>query len=305
MKKALIVCNPNSGKGLSVDILIKYYEKLNNAGYDVDLSLTKRPHHATEIVEGSADYDLLLSIGGDGTLNEVVNGNFNREKMIPVVPLPTGSCNDVASMLGYNKSPLKNIDMAISGNIKEMDIGLINGKCFTYVVGMGKFMHIPYETSRDKKSKIGYLAYIKEGIKEFFNDTKRYEASVLVDGVEMIDKYSLIIISNSNHIAGVPRFYKNISLDDQKFEVLLCKSKSKENLVASFIGFYLGLKPKNMVSLSASNIKIKLSELPEKNWCIDGEKLSINTTEYNISTHNKMNFVVPQGKSKKLFKEIK
>lgn len=302
MKNILIICNPNSGKGTSTYLLKDYYDKLTSLDYNVDLCFTKRPHHASEIVENSVDYDTVFSIGGDGTLNEVVNGNIKRKEGLNVVPLPTGSCNDVASMLGYNKSPLKNLDLALNGIVKPIDIGVINNEAFTYVVGMGKFMNIPYETERDKKSKAGYLAYIKEGIKEFFNDTKTYNVKVTCDGVEMNDNYSLIIISNSNHIAGVSGFHKDVQLDDERFEVLLCKSKTKEGIVSSFVSYYLGMKPKNMISLKANDINIKLSELPDKNFCIDGEKLSINEKEYHISASNKMNFIVPKNKIRKLFK---
>lgn len=300
-KKVLLVINPNSGVGVPAKIIEKFYDILDNNDYDVDITFTKRVKHATEIVENSEFYDLVFSIGGDGTLNEVVNGNIKRKNKMTICPFPTGSCNDVASMLGYEKDLLHNLDLALDGEVKSIDIGTINDYAFTYVVGMGKFMDIPYSTSRDKKSRIGYLAYIKEGINEFFNDTKMYKANIEADGVEIEGDYSLIIVSNSNHIAGVPGFHKDVKLDDQKFEVLLCTANNKTKLVNSFIEFYMGMNPKNMISFKANDLKVKLSEVPEKNWCVDGEKLEENTCYYHINANNKMNFLVPKNKTKKLF----
>ena len=284
-------------------VLQDYYKKITECGYDVDICFTKRPDHAREIVEDANRYDIVYSMGGDGTLNEVVNGNIKRHDRMAVCPLPMGSCNDVASMLGYTKSPLENLDLALHGDIREIDIGMINGKAFTYVAGMGKFMHIPYETARERKSKSGYLAYIREGIKEFFQDTKRYKTKIVLDGIELEDEYSLIIISNSNHIAGVPEFYKDVKLDDGQLEVLLCKSKNRGDLVNTFIQFFLGNHTKNLISIKANDIDIKFSELPEKNWCIDGEKLEKNSLHYHISANDKKKKNKTWGKGKKIFKK--
>lgn len=300
-KSALMVYNPNSGLGISNEILEKFKNKLNDLNYSSKLVLTKGPNDAKEIVSSSEFFDIVFSLGGDGTLNEVVNGNLKRDKQMTVVPIPTGSCNDVASMLGYGKDPIENLDLALNGNIKEVDIGTINKQAFTYVVGMGKYMHIPYETTRDVKSKLGYYAYIKEGIKEFFNSTKLYNIKVEADGIKLDGNYSLVLISNSNHIAGISGFHKDVLLDDGMFEVILCKAKSRSTLVSSFIDFYMGGKPKDFISFKANDIKLELQEKLDKSFCIDGERLDEDSLIYNINASNKMNFIVPKEKEKKLF----
>ena len=61
-KKILLVLNPNSGVGVPAKIIEQFYNILDNNGYDVDLSFTKRAKHATEIVENSEFYDLVFSI---------------------------------------------------------------------------------------------------------------------------------------------------------------------------------------------------------------------------------------------------
>lgn len=302
-RKILIVYNPNSGIGIPAVIIKKFCEKLKEQGIEADLIFTKRPHHATEIVKSAEKYDLVYAIGGDGTLNEVVRGNLERQEKIPVCPFPTGSCNDVAKMLGFKKSLLENLDIALTGDIKEIDIGTVNNNPFTYVIGGGKFLNIPYETSRIKKSKSGYLAYIKEGIKEFFQDIKMQKATIIADGIELKDEYSMIMVTNTNHIAGVSNFYKNIELDDGKLEVFLCKSNNQIDLINNFISFYLGGHPKNITTLKASEISIKLKDVPEKNWCIDGEKYQETAKEYYIKTNNKIEFIVPKQKQKNLFKK--
>ena len=186
-KRCLIIYNPISGKGISDKVLSSYDEILRENGYDVDIVKTEYSNHAMETMAEAAYYDIVFSIGGDGTLNEVVKGNYMRDKKLIICPLPSGTCNDVASMLGYGKNPVHNLNMALSGAVNYIDIGMINNSPFTYVVGMGKLMNIPYETKGKDKQKEGYLAYVKGALGEAINKMKRYRAKVNVDGVENVE----------------------------------------------------------------------------------------------------------------------
>ena len=67
--------------------------------------------------------------------------------------IPVGTTNDVGVMFGYGKDIKRNLSLLLNGVIKEMDICIINGQPFVYVAGFGKFMHIPYQTSRTLKKK--------------------------------------------------------------------------------------------------------------------------------------------------------
>lgn len=107
-------------------------------------------------------------MGGDGTFNEIVHGNLCRKKRLVLAHIPIGTTNDVGVMFGYGKDIEKNIDLCLKGEIKGMDIPLINGRPFVYVAGFGKFMNIPYDTPRDLKKKYGHLAYMFGGLKDFF-----------------------------------------------------------------------------------------------------------------------------------------
>lgn len=301
--RCLIIYNPISGKGIDSKTLNAYYDILIQKGFKVDFVTTKYSRHATEIVANADDYDLVFSIGGDGTLNEVVRGNFKRHKQLTICPLPSGTCNDVASMYGYSKNPLKNLKMALDGEVHEVDIGTINDEPFTYVVGVGQFMNIPYETKREDKKRQGYLAYIKGAISEIINKIKRYKAEVIIDGVKLDGYYSLIMVSNANHIAGINNFYHDVCLDDGEMEVLLCKSKNKRELIASFLSFILGQKNADIISLKAHELSVKMLDQPEKNWCVDGEELTDKGTEFNIRVRSTMRFLTPKLKTKKLFRK--
>ena len=301
-KKCLIIYNPNSGKGNNKNNIQIYFEILKDKGFDVDVIATKYNHHATKAVMEAKNYDIVFSIGGDGTLNEVVQGNFFRKRKLTICPLPSGTCNDVATMLGYGQDPKKNIELALDGDVKSMDIGTINDTPFVYVVGMGKFMNVPYETKSADKKKNGYLAYLKEAFNEIVDRLQRYRAEVIVDGEKLDGQYSLIMISNSDHIAGIDLFYKAVCLDDGLMQVPLCKARTKKEFVKSFLKLFLGRKANNLISLKAHDIKIKLIDKPAKKWCIDGEKYDYDGDTYCIKSHGRMKVLAPKRASNKLFK---
>lgn len=300
-KTCLIIYNPRSGKGKVKEKIDIYKEILKDNNYEVDIVATKGVGYATEAVVTADYHDILFSVGGDGTLNEVVRGNFMRNKKMTICPLPSGTCNDVATMLGYGSDPHKNMELVLDGEVHSMDIGTLNDTPFVYVVGMGKFMNIPYETKSSDKRRAGYLAYVKDGVKEALDKLKRYKTEVEIDGNKMDGYYSLIMISNSDHVAGVRRFHKNVCLDDGELEVLLCRAQTKTKFIKNFLQLFLGRNTDEIISLKARDIKIRLIDKPSKKWCIDGEKYEYNGDTFHIKANKKMNILAPKASVDKLF----
>ena len=100
MKKCLVVYNPNSGKYNKEVTLPKIEKILNEYDYSVIIEKTKYKGDATSIVANIDKCDLVVSIGGDGTFNEVMTGNFMRKDRIVLCHLPSGTTNDVGAMWG-------------------------------------------------------------------------------------------------------------------------------------------------------------------------------------------------------------
>ena len=301
-KRVLIIYNPNSWKKDKNYLCAKYKELLMKYGYNVSIVQTKYPNHATTVIKNAPHFDIVFSLGGDGTLNEVIAGNMEREDKLNICPLPLGTCNDVATMLGYGKDPIENLEKAISGELHDLDIGTINNTPFIYVVGMGKFMNIPYEADSIEKKKMGYFSYLKMGVKELINKIKKYKAKIKIDGKELDGNYSMIMVSNSNHIAGVDNFHKDVKLDDGQFEILLCKSSDIVDMSINFMRYFMGLETENIISLKGHDIDIEMDEISEKNWCIDGEELKDNSRRIKILPKTKMKILTPKNiRNKKLF----
>lgn len=303
MKKCLVVYNPNSGKYNKEVTLPKIEKILNEYDYSVIIEKTKYKGDATSIVANIDKCDLVVSIGGDGTFNEVMTGNFMRKDRIVLCHLPSGTTNDVGAMWGYGKNMLNNLKLALNGKVKRIDICTINDKPFVYSAGFGKFMNIPYETPRELKKKIGHLAYIREGARDFFRKVKLYDITYEVDNEKYRGLFSFALITNANRVAGINNFYKDIKLDDNKFEVLLCNITKLKDIVKTlyFFALYDASKIPGFYFYQTDNIKIKFNSPLKKPLCIDGESFDDMSGSYNIKIDHDVYVLMPSKNVNNLF----
>src|SRR5574344_607846 len=275
MKSCIVIYNPNSGHVLKDKYLKEYKAILQKYDYNPKFIGTEYHGHAKELVSHLDPVDLVISMGGDGTFNEVVSGNLERKEPLVLAHIPVGTTNDVGVMFGYGKDLKQNLKDLLNGVVKEMDICIINGRPFVYVAGFGKFMEIPYDTPRTVKKKYGYLAYLLMGIKDYFSPTKLYKVSYQVNGIEKTGYYSFMLISNANRIAGINNFYKDVKLDDDQFEVLFCNFRRRIDIIKTFT-MLMTLDVSKVSGLEfykTNHIEVEFENYPKKAWCIDGERL--------------------------------
>lgn len=296
MKKCLVVYNPNSGKYNKEITLPKLEKVLNDYGYEVKIEMTKSRGDATLIASSYEHIDLIVSIGGDGTFNEVMTGNFLRKDRVVLCHLPSGTTNDVGAMWGYGKNIVNNLKLALDGEVRRIDICTINDKPFVYSAGFGKFMNIPYETPRELKKRLGHLAYIREGIKDFFRKVRLYDISYEIDGEKYRGLFSFALITNANRVAGINNFYKDIKLDDNKFEILLCNITKLKDIVKTlyFFALYDASKIPGFYFYKTDNIKIRFNSQLKKPLCIDGESFDDMSGNYDIKIDHNVYVLLPK-----------
>ncbi len=303
MKRCELICNRESGKGIKKKVLDEVIKKLEDHDYKTNLYFTEKNGDARRYVKNLSHADLVLSIGGDGTFNEIVTGNFQRKDKLILSHIPVGTTNDIGHMLGLNKNITKSVEKILEGEIKQVDLGLINNKPFVYVAGFGKFINVPYQTSRKLKKKLGHLAYLLNGAKEFFQMTKLYELEYKVNGTTYHGFYSLILISNANRIAGFNNIYKNVKLDDDKFEIMFCNITRRKDLVKTLI-LLVKTGITNVPGIychTASEIEITFNEKIKNDWTIDGEKLKDERRKYKITINKDLKMLLPKKNIPKLF----
>ena len=304
MKKCKIIMNPQSGKKKKVNYH-SLYDVLRKYGYDGEIIFTKGAKDATRIVEELPnDVDLVISCGGDGTLNEVVTGDMKRKHRLTLANLPLGTVNDVGNMYGLNRGVLENLELLLSGKPKKIDVCYINDSAFVYVACLGDYIDMAYSTPRELKSKYGKLGYVLYGVKQFIKrKVHHYTVRYTVNGKTYEDDYSFFFITNSSRIAGFNDVYYDVKLDDGMFEVALAKIKTKKDMFTTLI--QLGtkdIKDVNEVTYYRTNeIKIEFIDPPKSSWCIDGEEYKYTGTTFDLKVVQGPKMLLPKDNVKLLF----
>lgn len=303
MKKCVVIINPKSGDSKGIKEVKKIETIIENYNYVVKIILTKYRGHAKEIMKNlDNDIDLVISVGGDGTFSEVMNGNLERNKRIVLAHLPVGTTNDIGHMYGLGNNLYTNLKLILEGTIKKVDVGLINNHAFTYVASYGKFMDIPYKTPQELKKRLGYMAYILEVVKRIFHHIPKYKINFYINGEKHTGKYTFIIISNANRIAGINNFYNDIKLDDDKLEVMFCSLNKKIDILKAFYT----LKTSDVKYISGIEIyevnHLKIEFLDKvKSWCTDGEEFEGLSNIYEVDLENEIEMLIPNKNIEKLF----
>lgn len=303
MKNCVIVCNPNSGHGDKKSTISRFEKILTDRKYNVETIYTKYSGHAIEIIKELPDeVDLVISLGGDGTFNEIITGNMKRNKKLLLSHIPLGTTNDLGAIFGMTKNPVNNLKMVLDGVKKNIDICMINEKPFIYVAGLGKFVDVAYDTPRKLKKNLGHLAYLINGAKSFFDKTKLFEMTYEANGEKITGLYSLALICNAKRIGGFEVF-KEVKMDDSKFEVILTNLTARKDMVKTL--YYLATsditKLPGVYFFRTDHLRIKLKEYPNKNWCLDGEQYKKKEKVFDITINKETEMLIPKREISNIF----
>ena len=226
-KNITLIINPKAGAGAfgTEEKALGIVSLLTERGYDTNVKFTSSQGHAIELAkENAASSDIVVCCGGDGTLNETVQGIIASGEDTPIGYIPAGTTNDFAKTLKLPKDITEAVNIISAEQGVRLDVGETdNGKRFIYVASFGIFTHVTYTTSQNTKNKLGYMAYILDGIRSL-SEIKSHRAKITADGVVYEGEYIFGAITNSLSIGGVMNFKpSDVVLNDGKFELLLIK----------------------------------------------------------------------------------
>lgn len=274
-KKALLVINPCAGVDRKRVSPLDVIKKLSAAGFEINVENTKGIGDATTIVkEMGKDFDLVLCCGGDGTLNETINGVLALDKKIPVGYIPSGSTNDLASTLGIPVGVGPATDLILNGKTNGYDVGSFRGRYFNYIASFGAATDLSYTTPQKWKNLFGHNAYVYYGVGvRLFPMLAGFRPTYMkieYDGGVVEDKFYFGAISNTTSVAGVFK-YDNIKLNDGYFELLLVKGLKRNLDVFGILNkvIHKDYSGDNIIFTKTKHVKITCdTEIP---WTLDGE----------------------------------
>ena len=274
MPKLLFVCNPYAGKSAIKQNLSELLDIFIKNDYRVEIHLTQSAGDATRVIsQRAAEFDRIVCGGGDGTLNETVNGLMllPPERRPALGYIPAGTQNDYARNLGIPADYARAAEIACGDFTRRIDVGQANSGFFNYVYGFGAFTEVSYETPQDMKKLLGVPAYGLMAMKSLVH-LKSHRITLRVNDKEITDDFMIILIGNSKSIGGMTGLWgSDIGLDDGLFEVFMVRKPSSVMDWNYVIGDLLLEHRENEVvqRLKADTIEFFSSE--KLKWVKDGE----------------------------------
>ncbi len=223
-QKLLLVINPVSGKKLGRQYSKMIIDNFSQAGFVVTCIFTTANENAYDMtLKRGAEFDLVVCVGGDGTLKETVCAVMELGNDMPIGYIPMGSTNDFAHSVGIPDKVEKSVQAIIDGEPRPVDMGRFGDNVFVYVAGFGNYTAISYSASQKLKNIFGKNAYYLQAVKEFFH-MRGYHARIEADGEFFEGDYFYGEASNSYSVGGIPILHNiGVRFDDGYHELVLIK----------------------------------------------------------------------------------
>lgn len=228
-KRCRIIYNPTSGREAMKNNLVDILNILERAGYETSAyATTPEPNSAKNEAErtAKAGFNLIVAAGGDGTINEVVNGIAPLKHRPKLGIIPAGTTNDYARALKIpREDPIGAAKVIAKGQTIKMDIGEAGKNWFVNIAAGGLLTELTYGVPSQVKSLFGYLAYLVKGA-ELLPQIKPIKMHLEYDGGTYDGKASMFFLALTNSIGGFEQIVPDASLDDGKFTLIVVKTSN-------------------------------------------------------------------------------
>lgn len=276
MKHALLIINPHAGNARIKERLVDVVDIFVKEGWRIEVCTTQAPLDATRIAaERGADFDRVICSGGDGTLNELVNGVLqiqDAERRPEIGYIPAGTTNDFAASLEIPTAIGQSALLATSDRVLHCDIGCVGERYFNYFCGFGAFTEVSYATSQELKRVLGHPAYLLEGVRSLTSIKSHHCVITTQEGEQLSGDFLFAAVSNSYRVAGFSGIWgANIQLDDGLFEVTLVRESKHLEDARDFAETLLGIRKESSVILQFKTKGITFESDSDIDWGIDGE----------------------------------
>ncbi|MBM7614850.1 diacylglycerol/lipid kinase family protein [Alkaliphilus hydrothermalis] len=241
MNRVKIIYNPDSGRR----ILQKNVPELKEILWEdyrikADIEGTQGPLHAIEIAQESCKqgYTMIVAAGGDGTVNEVLNGMMHSgcHQNTSLVIYPAGTVNDLGNHFKISKNVHQFAHMIHLNRQQKMDVGFTGETYFLNVAAAGLLTDVAYKVSSESKTALGKFAYYLEGIKEFPKQIFKPIKVELKIGTKIEEKeIFFFILANTSHVGGFRHIAPEAKINDGLMDLLIIESCPLKDIASLFL----------------------------------------------------------------------
>ncbi len=221
MKKYKLIANPAAGRGKANAAVLQVVELFKAKGATFDLELTTGPRQAADVARKALkEFDVIVAVGGDGTVNEIVPGMLFSGKPLGIIP--SGSGNDFIKSLDIPNNIEKAVDIVLKGETRVIDAGKINGMYFANGVGIGFDAAVNRASYEINHSKRGLWLYVCALVRTLgrFNPVP---VKITMNGETIEQDIFLLTIGNGTTCGGGFRLTPHAKMDDGLLDVTIVK----------------------------------------------------------------------------------
>lgn len=290
-----LLVNPIAGSGKAKNVAISVRQRLEELNLPHRVWETHCPYEAKELaIQAAKDHqsnpeqgDLLLSIGGDGTFLEVVQGTLGSD--LPVASLPAGTGNDFLKSLHVPSEPMAALEHILNSKIRQIDIGKVNDLLFANECGAGFDVTVLDYANQYRKKIRGTASYLLGVITAIF----RHRSAPMVihaDGKEVFSGNCLVFsVANGQYIGGGIQISPEADVESEQLELIVIQDCSRLRM-CSYLPGLLGGKilhfKDTVVHCRADSIRVApLTEGETLRINIDGEIRDLPYCEFNVLPH--------------------
>lgn len=296
MSKVMIIVNPGSGDNQGEEQGKRLADFLNGKFDQVDIKKTEGDNDALKFAQEACQghYDSLFTVGGDGTINEAVNGLAGQDYRPTLGFFPAGTNNTFAQLFNISEDIdqyIENLDLEES---HRLDIGRCNDQYFNYYVCFGKLIEATTGTSSEEKSQFGSFAYLKNILSALPKDDT-HPIKIESDSESFEGKASHVFVLLTNQVGNLVFSNEQSNLQDGQFQVYILTDESTGSKLSALKDILFGQLEDNdsIKSFACSKLTITNSDDNETQVDIDGNDGPYLPCEIELLPKH-INFYVPK-----------
>lgn len=290
--KRIFIVNPVSGDGKSIEIAKEIKVLLDSDNENYEMYYTSAPKEAIDIAaryNNQKEPCIIYSVGGDGTLFEVVNGVSNSNNILGIIPAGTG--NDFIKCMNNDDE------------ITYVDLGKMNEHYFINIASVGIDCEIANNQAKMKNYHIPKSMRYKASILYTLFQFKSPHLKINIDEEEFNQNITMLAICNGKYYGGGFAIAPNAKYDDEKFDIYLVDQVSKIKIPGLFLKLINGKHEDSPYVHKTYSNKITIHSEYDLNCNLDGEIFRLKDMNFALST-KKMPVYTANDKVKKLCKKM-
>jgi diacylglycerol kinase (ATP) len=290
VKKLLFIVNPISGKGKTTRLEKYVREQFDTPEFSYSVVYTERAGHAAELSKKAVDEgaDVVVAVGGDGTVNEVSRSLIGTECAMGIIP--RGSGNGLARHLKIPFALKKGLQSIAAGKFTRIDTATLDDKVFLSIAGVGYDAHVAKEFA--KAGTRGFMTYFKI-VTSDYKDYQPRKYRLILDGKTYKRTAFMISFANSNQFGNNTSIDPNASLDDGFIDVCIVRKVPMLRLPFTLPLLFMGKFDKSLYIEIMRAKKVTIKRKKGKAVHLDGDPYSTGKQIEIMINHLSLKIIVP------------